>query len=169
MQQEKEGRDAHITGVPVGSLGSDEDWRVCNWCILVLHLFILNLVLVLRHKNSRERQTSSNLITIIMVYLHVCVFGAYAWKSEGNSGVGSPSHFLWVLDTELRLSGLYCKHFPGRTMAQAPVCVLILPNLHPSHRSKGKAQSISFLEYNFCVWVMPSPLCSDKILIRNSR
>lgn len=54
-QRKKEGRDAYITGVPVSLLGSDEDWRVWNRGVLVLHLFVLHLVLVLRDKDERER------------------------------------------------------------------------------------------------------------------
>lgn len=56
-QQKKEGRDAYITGIPVSPLGSDEDWRIWNRGVPVLHLFILNLVLCLRNKDRKERQT----------------------------------------------------------------------------------------------------------------
>lgn len=74
---------------------------------------------------------------------------------------------FWALNSGYQ--ALYCKHSPGRAVAPAPVCDLTLPNLHPNHRSEGKAQHISFVEYNFCGWVMLSPLCSEKILTRNSK
>lgn len=63
-QQKEEGTDAYITGVPVSPLGSDEDWRVWNRSVLVLHLFILNLVLVLRNEDGRERNLSSGVFIL---------------------------------------------------------------------------------------------------------
>lgn len=63
-QQKEEGRDAYVTGVPVSPLGSDEDWRVWNRSVLVLHLFILNLVLVLGNEDGRERNLSSGVFIL---------------------------------------------------------------------------------------------------------
>lgn len=77
--------------------------------------------------------------------------------------------FLWVLGTELRLSGFVLQALSWQSRGTITVCDLTLPNLHPNHRSEGKAQHISFVEYNFCGWVMLSPLCSEKILTRNSK
>lgn len=156
-------RGTYIAGVPVSSLGSDEDWRICNWCILVLHLFILNLVLFLRYRKRRERQASLNVITIIVaclcVYIHAC---GRCMESENNYVGWSSSQFY--VGIELQASGFSCKCFSSSTTAPAQVRVLTLSNSHPSHKSKGKAQRFSFLEHSFCVWVMVSTLGSGQSL-----